>query len=245
MGFPKIIHMTCKNKKNIEDKYWKQCYEKTKKINKKHIVKLYDDNDIYDLIKKHYPDDIKTLKKIEKGAILADVFRYLILYLEGGVYSDMDCMALKPVDDLLNNKIIHKNINIIVCKEWWQHQDVFKSKYNNNRICQWFMITKPKQKIFLDSYKKCIQNINNDYLKIKKLREKRMTSNNNYWNYIGSVMEYTGPIMFTKIINKTLPNENLCILPSDYFCPGSGPNGNVYVTENSYVKHFFSASWTR
>ena len=134
MEFPKIIHMTCRNKKNIEDKYWKQCYEKTKKINKKHIVKLYDDNDIYDLIKKHYPDDIKTLKKIEKGAILADVFRYLILYLEGGVYSDMDCMPLKPVDDLLNNKIIHKNINIIVCKEWWQHQDVFKSKYTKSII---------------------------------------------------------------------------------------------------------------
>tara|TARA_B110001454_G_C12709320_1_gene430039 strand:- start:1212 stop:1949 length:738 start_codon:yes stop_codon:yes gene_type:complete len=245
MEFPKIIHMTCKNKKNIEDKYWKQCYEKTKKINKKHIVKLYDDNDIYDLIKKHYPNDIDIVKKIEKGAILADVFRYLILYLEGGIYSDMDCMPLKPIDGLFNDHLINENTNIIVCKEWWKHPKSFNNKYNNNRLCQWFMIAKPKQMIFLNSYKECIKNISNDYLQIKNLCEKRTISNNAYWKYISSVMRYTGPIMFTKIINKTLPNDNLCILPCDYFCPGSGPNGNVHVTKNSYIKHLFSASWTR
>lgn len=245
MIFPSIIHMTCKNKHVIEDKFWEQCYKKTKLINKNHTIKLYDDADIHNLIKKHFPDDIEIVKKIEKGAILADVFRYLILYLEGGIYSDMDCMPLKPIDDLFNDHLINEKINIIVCKEWWKHPNVFKNKYNNNRLCQWYMITKPKQKIFLDCYKECIKNINNDHLQIKKLREKRMTSNTAYWKYIGSVMGYTGPILFAQIINKTLPNDNLCILPSDYFCPGSGPKGDVHITKNSYIKHLFTASWTR
>jgi mannosyltransferase OCH1-like enzyme len=289
--FPKIIHMTCKNKYTIDNNdSWKKCLEKYKEIYTDYEIIIYDDDDIYEIIKNEFPEDYITIQTI-KGVLLADIFRYIILYLKGGIYSDLDCYPIKHINSLFNDTFYHgdknkgnsfyiyptnidilnkqwdfyvnpcnnnelieqtnicsykclgheyinNDTNIIICKENFECLDIFNNHFNNHRLCQWFMITKPKQQIFLELYKECLENLKVNYDIIQELRI------SNKREYFIKVLETTGPIFFTKIINKYLPNEIICILPSDFFCSGSGPTQKeIPLTQNSYIRHLFKGSW--
>jgi len=132
MNIPKKIHLTCKNKNNIDNIIWEKCLEKYRLIYPYYEIIIYDNEDIYNIIQKYYPEYLSKIKQIRIGAILADIFRYLILYLEGGIYSDFDCEPIKRIDELLNpnfkyyhgdsnrdnNYWIYKTKNQIINKEW-------------------------------------------------------------------------------------------------------------------------------
>ena len=102
MIIPKKIHLTCKDKNNIENKIWKKCLKKYKLLYPDYEIIIYDNNDIYKILEKNFPQYLVKFKQIKIGAIIADIFRYLILYLEGGIYSDFDCYPIKSVNELLN-----------------------------------------------------------------------------------------------------------------------------------------------
>jgi len=210
----KIIHMTCKEINNIENIIWRECLSRFNELYSDYTIKLYGNVDIYTLINKYYPEHLDNVKKIEVGAVLADIFRYLILYLEGGIYSDMDVEPLKKIDNL--HKI--NEFDIVVGYEFFPTQ-----------ICQWFIYTKPKQRVFLECYLQCISNIEN----LINLDKKSIEYNN-------IIMNNCGPQLFTKKIKED-KFSNIKILPEDYFCCGSG--GYVPLTTNSYIKHYFTSSW--
>lgn len=144
MKIEKIIHLTCKDKNNINNQTWIDCYNEYKKIYSDYTIIIYDNNDIYNIIEEYYPQHINKIKKIKIGCILADIFRYLILYLKGGIYSDMDCMPLKKIDTLLDEKFtyyhggndnkfyIYKNNNKIINKGW----DFYHNICNNHKLIQ-------------------------------------------------------------------------------------------------------------
>jgi mannosyltransferase OCH1-like enzyme len=296
-NIPKIIHLTLKDKKNVDNPVWRECLNKYNNMYPDYKIILYDDNDIFNIINYFDKKNVKLIKNIKKGAILADIFRYLILYLRGGYYSDMDCFPVKRIDNLsqiqyhgdynnniyiypLNSKLNHpecdfysspcnncklifknnykkilncfghKYINnktsIIVCYEFektW-HKEIIKSNEkhlwtdNNIGICQWFIGARPNEKLFFECYKKSLKNIKNIDL-------------NNKDNYHFKVISSTGPLFFTKIINKYINNypdfkSKISILPSDYFCCGSGfQNTFVPSTKNKFVEHKFNGSWLK
>jgi hypothetical protein len=105
----KKLHLTCKDKHNITNNVWLSCIQKYKQMYKDYEIIIYDNNDIYNIIQKHYPEHLEKIKKIQIGAILADIFRYLILYLEGGIYADMDTEPIKRIDNLLVDKTYYHN----------------------------------------------------------------------------------------------------------------------------------------
>lgn len=299
-GIPKIIHLTCKDKKNIDNAVWKSCLQAYQSMYNDYKIIIYDDTDIFNIISTFDKKSIQILKSIKKGAILADIFRYLILYLRGGYYSDFDCFPIKrieqlselqyhgdcnnnvhiiPFSDNLNNKeyefyrnpcnnyIIDRKINgknprllvkckghqylngetsIIVCYEFektWHNELMASNKKdlwvdNNIGICQWFIGSKQKQKLFLECYKKSLKNAKNIDFENKD-------------NYHFNVINSTGPLFFTKVINKYINKypdfkKQICILPSDFFCCGSG-FGSSFVpsTKNMFVQHKFTGTWLK
>lgn len=270
----KKVHLTCKDKTNINNEQWEKCIDAYKKIYSDYEIIIYDNNDIYCIVEKHFPHFLEDIKKIQIGAVLADIFRYLILYLEGGIYSDMDCEPIQKIDKLLNvnsvhfhgdedrdnnfyvyprNKVIanyqwdftknicnnckylttknsvgtfkclghnyvNENTDVIVCYEFADLQ-----------ICQWFIISKPNQKVFLNCFKQCMDNIPT---------LQNLDKNSSEFNNL--VMENCGPGLFTKMILND-NSSNICILPDEFFCCGSG--SFVPKTKNSYVSHYFTGSW--
>ncbi len=143
MKLPKKIHFTCKNKNDIKNPVWNSCLSKFYKMYSDYEIIIHDNSDIYNIVEKHFPQYLEQIKKISVGAVLADIFRYLILYLEGGIYSDLDCEPIKHIDMLLdkdyqyfhgnekknNNFYIYKN-NKIINNQW----DFYHNICNNSEI---------------------------------------------------------------------------------------------------------------
>ena len=267
--YPKILHLTCKNKYNIENKVWIACYQKFKKIYTDYEIILYDNEDIYKIVRENFPQHEKIIRSVKNGGALADTFRYLILYLKGGIYADMDCEPLQHIDNLFNNYIYYHGIegkfsvtglrskanyintfninpcnkcesinnNILKCsghclidseKSSVIISNEFSKFYGCNtrqcgQCCQWFIIAKPKLFLFKALYEQCIKNIVSG-------------------NYLISVHDYTGPLMFSQMINiymKSNENHGVTILPPDVFCVGN----TIPFTKNSFIQHHFTGSW--
>lgn len=287
MKIPKKIHLTCKDKNNIQNQIWINCLNKYYEMYNDYEIIIYDNSDIYNIIEKFFPQYLDKIKQITIGAILADIFRYLIIYLEGGIYSDLDCEPIKHIDTLLdknykffhgdeerndnfyiyingkiankqwdfyhnvcdNSKIVKNTSNPIVmkclghsigdvstilcyeCDDDWVHKEVIENKhlcYKGVSVCQWLLISEPKQDVFLKMFMHCMENIDK-LINIERCK-----------NYHYTILNTCGPGGFTKIVMDNL-SDKIKILPSDFFCAGSW--GQVPFTKNSYFKHHFTGSW--
>jgi mannosyltransferase OCH1-like enzyme len=294
-NMPKIIHFTCKNKNNIDNPIWIECFKKYKNMYPDYKIIIYDNNDIYNIINTFNKKNIDFVKNITTGAVLADIFRYLILYLRGGYYSDFDCEPVKRINKLseiqyhgdqnnnlyiyprnsklpnnewdfhenpcnhnglilrdinkntykcLGHKYITNETNIIVGYEFektWHKEMIVgnnKNKWTDNNIgiCQWFIGSKPQERLFLTCYKKSISNIKNIQL------------NKNNKDYHYDVINGSGPLFFTKVINKFISEDpsfknKIAIFPCDYFCCGSFEK--VPNTKNKFIQHKFTGTWLK
>lgn len=87
-----------------------------KQINPDWEFRLYDDKDIEQYIHQHYPSLMSTFKKISPayGVAKADLFRYLVIYNEGGVYLDIKSSVQQPL-----NTIIQDDDEYLLCH--WQN----------------------------------------------------------------------------------------------------------------------------
>jgi len=103
----KRIHLVCKDKTKIDEEIWKRCINKYKKIYINYEVCIYDYPDIYNIVQTHYPNYLNKIKQIKLEPIMVDVFRYLILYIEGGIFSEMDCEPLKDIGDFFDTMYYH------------------------------------------------------------------------------------------------------------------------------------------
>ena len=80
---PKILHLTHYNKESIPKKVW----ENLNMFAEDYDIKYYTDKDCIDFLKREYNEEIVTIfKTLATGAHKADLFRYCVLYIEGGVY---------------------------------------------------------------------------------------------------------------------------------------------------------------
>lgn len=315
MKLPRKIHFTCKDKENITNPVWRHCLSTYYEMySPEYEIRVHDNLDIYAIVETHFPEYLEKIKQITVGAVLADVFRYLILYLEGGIYSDLDCESLKHVGALLNSEyryfhgdadrgnafFIYADPAKIANNRWdfcsnpcdnsafardgatnrcsnpnscsghvsafaeptamkclghalgvdvgrastllgyefhedWINNAHFLNDaqccYKKVGICQWFMMSEPKQAIFLKMFMHCMDNVD---------RLIALTPGSS--NYHQGVLATCGPLAFTKMALADAGSGKLLILPSDFFCCGSF-NNSVPLTKNSFVKHHFTSSW--
>jgi hypothetical protein len=110
-------------------------------LNPEYEYRLHDDNDIINFLKTDFPGYIDGYKSLKYGASKADLWRYLVIYKYGGIYADMDCRCITPL------------------REWINPDATFVTQLGINKdICQWLIISVPKNPIFLKAAQKTIQN---------------------------------------------------------------------------------------
>ena len=92
------------------------------KINNPHYAYfLFNNEERKAFIKNHFDGKIyNAYCKIIPGAFRADLWRYCILYIYGGVIVDLDSLSLNSIDDFLDDKIefiykLKKIYNVISC----------------------------------------------------------------------------------------------------------------------------------
>jgi hypothetical protein len=99
---PRKIHQTFKKDMDVE--YFETCMI-NRNMNFEYDYNFYDDNDIIKYIKKNYPQYLKAYNMLIPNAYKADLFRYLVLYKEGGIYMDCKSSTIFPLREFINSDI--------------------------------------------------------------------------------------------------------------------------------------------
>ena len=108
MGIPKVIMQT-----GYTEKYESTTKTEIMEMNPSFQYEYYNDKDCINFLEKNFPKDVTiAFNKLKPGAFKADLFRYCYLYINGGVYLDLDILPKKPINQLLVN-----NVDFISCLE--------------------------------------------------------------------------------------------------------------------------------
>ena len=216
---PKKIFQMVADKNNISPEFKKNIkYIQDK--NKNWEYNLLDDKDIEKYIEEKYGKDMLLLYgKINPkyGACKGDFARYLIMYLEGGVYFDIKSASKFPLDQI----ILPEDQYIL---SYWDLP--FKSAETGSfygEFQQWHIICRPRHPFLYGVIKEVIHNINS-YTKDKGVGKE-------------GVLKLSGPIVYTNIIKNMLKNSNLYrIIELNDFA------GLIYNNTTDSYKNLFSST---
>lgn len=192
---PKIIHQTYPTKNLHIDV--QNNINKLKRLNPDYEYRLYDDNDVVNFIKKNYDEHIlKTYNSInpEYGPARADYFRYLLMYIEGGIYLDIKSSCNIPFDNII------KDNDEYILNHWGDYYQEWKKVLKNEwgEYCNWNIIIKPKHPLMKKIIDIITYNINNYDINKDGVGKK-------------GVLFLTGPVSYTKIILEYGKKYNLTI----------------------------------
>lgn len=108
-------------------------HENWKNKNPGFVVEVIND-DIMSLLVYHYynsvPEVIEAFDSLPTHMLKADFFRYLILYVKGGVFADIDTNPLQPVPNWIPENVSPKEIGILIGVEVDYSTPDWKGKYN-------------------------------------------------------------------------------------------------------------------
>lgn len=100
---PTVIHQTYYSKTDLPMPL-QENISHIQQLNPDWEYRLYDDTDIEAIIQQHYGQDILDIYRLidpAYGAARADLFRYLLIYAEGGVYLDMKSTTTRSLNEVL------------------------------------------------------------------------------------------------------------------------------------------------
>ena len=208
---PRQIHLTYKTV-NLPSKYVQNVSEWERVT--RWTINIYGNEDVYAFFLQHFPQYYADVQRIKIGAVLADVFRYGVLYIKGGMYTDMDTVPYRSVPE-----------------EWRKYKAIVGYEYQPSKfpgivgytgdaeICQWTLFSARGYVLFKDALDNCMKNLKEINFEIEGVE---------------NILKLTGPHLFTELVNKYKNDPELLILDADYFgCP------KIPVSENSLVMHEF------
>jgi len=206
---------------------YQHCIDSWSKIHSdpKYKMKIWGDNDI---TPEEFPLTFqwKSLFPNTPLAQLADVFRYEILYHQGGIYCDADLECLQSIEPLLK---LHKTRHLFLC---CNESDDPNVDYCTNA---WFSCTpkNPILKRILDKIQKMIENES----ETQKMLQKRGPN------------EVTGPFLLGWALQRRAEEkeDNVIIkFPKVYFYPYlwfEKIEGYEKSWPESFAKHCWAESW--
>lgn len=225
---------------------------------------LTDDNADY-YVEHHYgplglnrPDIVNTYKSLNARIIKSDLLRYLIMYVEGGVYADIDVEAIRPIKRFIpkiyDEAEVDMVIGIEVDEPSFSAHPVLGSKAQS--FCQWTFMCKPRLPVMM----RLIENIMR-WLHDLSIKQGKPISE--LYLDFNEVLTGTGPSAFTIAIlaemSKTTGKAvqwnkftglteaklvgGVLVLPVEAFAAGTGhsDSGN-HKGKGAMVKHHFHAS---
>ncbi|KAJ5579605.1 uncharacterized protein N7459_005590 [Penicillium hispanicum] len=213
-------------------------------------------------IRKHFhtsPTLLQIFQELNNTGIKSDLLRYLILWVEGGVYSDIDTVAHKPVDVWVPAR--YQDATRLVIGIEFDRRDGgdWAEVHPDLQFCQWTIAAAPGHAVFRDMIEWSVSGLESFAAKQNKPFSEL--------EFGGSdVIELTGPSAWTDAIFRriqeydpeitTLRNftgltepvlvGDILILPIDGFGmgqPHSGSTADGSIPEQALIQHLFWGSW--
>lgn len=99
--YDKIIHLTYHSLDSVPDKV----FDALKKFAPDYEVRFYDDNQCMSYLMKHFSQrHVHCFKELRYGAHKADLFRYCVLYVDGGIYMDIKTVVMRNLDSVFDRR---------------------------------------------------------------------------------------------------------------------------------------------
>jgi mannosyltransferase OCH1-like enzyme len=153
---------------------------KIKSTNPEFTYILADDTDCYEFIKNNFPEPVAdAYLRLIPGAYKADLWRYCVLYIYGGIYLDI---KYRPINGFKFINLVDKE-HYVLDLPYLQNMNIY-GLYNA------FMICKPKNTILLKCIEEIVKNVQTKY-------------------YGTSPLEPTGPILLGKIYSSYNDIDNI------------------------------------
>ncbi|THV47192.1 hypothetical protein BGAL_0328g00050 [Botrytis galanthina] len=225
---------------------------------------LTDNNDMY-YVETHFgpdeldrPDIVEMYRSLKVQIIKADLLRYLIMYVEGGVYTDIDVEALKAVDAWIPDRYSVGDVDMVVSVEI--DQPDFKDHpilgQKSQSFCQWTFMCKPRLPVMLAL-------VDNILLWLNDIAAEQNVPISEIKLDFDEVISGTGPSAFTGAILKEMSSKTgdqvdwttfhamresklvggFLVLTVEAFAAGQGhsDSGN-HNARGALVKHHYHAS---
>ena len=160
-------------------------------------MNLYYSQDREDFIRKEFDSEIlNAYLSIDSryGAARADFFRYLVVYVEGGLYLDIKATAMKPLSGVIRDEdqfvAAHwpEQIDGIDLTEIGKHKELGFPEYQN-----WFILSTKKNIVLENVINEILQNLR-DYRPMKHGVGKN------------GVLRTTGPVAYSRAIHSFFLN---------------------------------------
>ncbi|KAL2022456.1 hypothetical protein VTK56DRAFT_5285 [Thermocarpiscus australiensis] len=205
------------------------------------------------------PEIVEAYHKLPNVGMKSDLLRYLILHVEGGVYTDTDTVALKPIDDWVAPDL-RQRVRLIVGIEFDRRDGVAWVDIPHwLQFCQWTIAAAPGHPVFEKMAARVLRSI-------KELSETYGLPVDQLKPTSLEVMNSTGPAAWTDVVFEQLQENDpslkdlkdlsfmsepklygdVLVLPIDGFGMGqehSHSTNDGSVPEAALVKHLFRGSW--
>ena len=198
-----------------------------KLLNKKWTVNLVDDFGLRNACEKFSPKCLEIYDSLELMHLKIDFGRYVMLYLNGGGYVDMDCYALRSLDespimtDILNSKTHTIGLSTVNVNSFESYLFVGSKQTINNAV----MFSTKKNPVL----KKLIKSIMKNHQCMK-----------GYWDF-ARIQYLTGPYFINKFFQKQ-DNCSIKTFPHYIFEPNQ-PFGMCDIRDETLAIHKFEMSW--
>ncbi|KAJ3483951.1 hypothetical protein NLG97_g7178 [Lecanicillium saksenae] len=208
------------------------------------------------------PEVLEAYEALPLPVLKADFFRYLILFARGGIYSDIDTMALQSADKWIPKAIPHESVGMVIGIEADPDREDWAEWYSRRiQFCQWTIQSKPGHPVLRET----ISRITNATLALK--------ANGKLSSMHGSegVVDLTGPAVWTDTLMDYFNDArffdmvgtpgkidyhnftrmeaskrvgDVVVLPITGFSPGVGQMGAKEPDDpQAFVKHDFEGTW--
>lgn len=163
-GIPRKIHQTSYSKKLPQEIQDNIAY--LQELNPGWSYSFYDDADIEAYLNRHYPEEILNyFRKISPGygAAKADLFRYLLIYQEGGVYLDIKSTLTEPLENHLrsDDELVLSYWDNLPCGQqeglWINHKEY--PNIPRGELMQWIIISKPRHPMIREVIIQVLKNL--------------------------------------------------------------------------------------
>jgi len=159
---PKIIWQTYKDDFKAIPVQAQRCAATWKKQNRGYKYNYFNDKEAASLILKDFGQEWHDLfVNVPIGVVRGDIFRYLMIYKYGGIYSDIDTACQVPISEWIDGPTESKgDYDAVFAVELLRG-----SSQKPYRICQWTFAAAPGLEIFkniIDNVKIKLQTINWD-----------------------------------------------------------------------------------
>lgn len=138
------------------------------------------------------PEVQEAYESLPEPVMKADFFRYLILLARGGIYSDIDTTALKSAVEWVPPEVPRSSYGLVIGIEADPDRPDWRDWYSRRiQFCQWTIQSKPGHPVLVD----IVASITEETLRRKAIGQLDK-------KHMKSVVEFTGPAIWTDIIFK-------------------------------------------